>query len=232
MTGRNLCQGALRLIGAIATGETMTASAIVDALSALNQMLETWSIEGLMVYQVTRETFTLTAGQQQRTMGATGNFVTTRPSKITNMGVIKDSTEFPIKMRTVDEWARISLKSLQSTLPTDVYVEGTTPLETLNFYPIPSEANSVAIYSLKPFTAITDNASVTLPPGYLRALRYNLAVELAPEYGKAVTAEVASRADDSKAAIMRLNTKPVFMESDAIGLFKSDGFTKILLGDR
>ena len=46
-------------------------------------------------------------------------------------------------------------------------------------------------------------------------LRYNLAVELAPEYGRPLSEQVAIGATKSMAAIKRMNSKPLYLKTDA-----------------
>lgn len=71
------------------------------------------------------------------------------------------------------------------------------------------------LYSWKPFSSFASvNDEIELPPGYERALRYNLAVELYPEYGKEPPASIYSAAQESKAAIKRMNIKPSYLVTD------------------
>jgi hypothetical protein len=50
MTGRDLISASLRLIGAIAPGESPEASEASDALGTVNRMLDSWANEPLMLY--------------------------------------------------------------------------------------------------------------------------------------------------------------------------------------
>jgi hypothetical protein len=76
-------------------------------------------------------------------------------------------------------------------------------------WPKPSAANKVVLYSMKALTAFaTADTAVSLPNGYLRALRYNLAIEMAPEFGREPSALVVTAAQESKEVIKRMNIKP------------------------
>lgn len=226
MTPREMIRKAMLDIGAISQGETPSASEYQDGLLTLNLMLDSWSADGFMIPCITREVFNFTTSQQTYKMGPNSvslpsDFDTSRPSKIVNAGVIENGNELPIKIYTPDEWAAITLKSTESTLPQGVYPENTYPLETLNFWPIPSAGNSVALYSEKPFARITfleSSNDYSIPPGYTNAIVTNLSVKMCSSFNKAVTASLDKEATQSLAQVKRANTKPEYMVSDVIGL--------------
>ena len=75
--------------------------------------------------------------------------------------------------------------------------------------------------------------TVSVPPGYADAIRYNLAVKLAPEWGRTITPEVAEMARTSKAAIQRLNLPAPVMLCDPAMLNRrldAPGYPNILTG--
>lgn len=218
-TVRDLVKGSLRLIGAIAQGETPSAPEASDALTSLNGMLDGWSTEKLIIYDETFEDLTLIPSQQLYTIGSGGNFNTTRPLRISKAFIKKtngsDYVEYPIEIANEDEWAMIASKSVSSTYPQKLYYEQAYPLGKIRLWPVPTEANTLVLYSWKPLTAFASlDTTISIPPGYLRAIRYNLAMELAPEYGKPTSTEVMAIASESKTAIKRLNIRPFYSEVD------------------
>ncbi len=219
MTGRDAVTASLRLIGAIAPGESITASEATDGLSALNRMLGSWSNESLLIHAKVRSEHTLTANDGIYSIGTGANFNTTRPIQIEEAAIqvvaATPDYEIPIQIiRSVQEWAAVTSKFSTSEIPQYLYAEGTFPNDTLNLYPIPTVANKLVLYSQKPLTELTLDGDVELPPGYDEAIIYNGSVRLAPEYGKAVTAEVMQIAMDSKANIKRTNHKPRYLQCD------------------
>lgn len=218
MTVRDLIKSSLRIIGAIASGETPSADESADALSTLNGILGSWSNQSLLVPSKAREVFTLVSGTSSYSMGTLGTFDTTRPIKILSASIINfgQAFETSIDVLNQQEWADVSTKSL-SGAPTAIYAQGTYPLETINVYPVPQGADQLVLYSMKPLTSFASlNDEVTLPVGYDRALKYNLAVELAAEYGKQLSQEVLVIASESKSEIEALNSESVYLTSDAI----------------
>lgn len=219
-TVRDLIRGSLRLVGAIATGETPSADELSDAFSVLNDMVESWSTERLLVFEKVRREFSLVAGTASYTIGTGGTFNAPRPIRIENAAIEDQSAsptvEYPIEVLNREKWDRIPTKDLQSTIPAKLFIDDAYPLATITLYPVPTVANKLVIYPWEVITAFSSvSATVSLPPGYARALRYNLAVELAPEYGKALDPKTLDIAAESKANIKRANIKPNFLECDA-----------------
>lgn len=228
MTGRDLLTASLRLIGALAPGEPIQAQEATDGLAAINRMIDSWSNEDLLIYSNTRESFPLTPGVQTYTIGVGGTFNTSNPQRFTSvmLGItsVSPTLEVPLRILSESEWSMIPEKGLSSSICTDVYFDGAYPLENINIYPIPTVANTLVIYSLKPLSTITTLDTVfTLPPGYERALVFNGAVELAPEYGRAITEIVMSTATESKSVLKRMNHRPNYLKVDP-ELVKGGGF--------
>jgi len=208
MTGRDLITASLRLIGAVAPGESVPAAEVTDGLAAINRMISSWSNERLIIFAISREEFSLTPGTQTYTMGSGAAFNTSRPQRIERASIELQTTspvsEHLMAILTEDEWAEIVVKGTSSEIPLALYPEGTYPNETLNVYPIPDTAHKIVLYSWKPITAIASLAAeIAYPPGYEEALIYNGSVRLAPEYGKSIPVEVAAIAQESKGATSR-----------------------------
>ena len=70
---------ALRLLGVLAEGETPSADMSNDALTALDQMIDSWNTERLSVFATQDQIFTWPAGEIKRTLGPSGNFAGLRP---------------------------------------------------------------------------------------------------------------------------------------------------------
>jgi hypothetical protein len=69
---------ALKDIGALEAGETPTSDAATDALDMLNDLIDQWSNEDMMVFNVTEIIFPVISGQTQYTIGpvaSTANFI-------------------------------------------------------------------------------------------------------------------------------------------------------------
>lgn len=232
-TARDLIRNAMLEIGAVATGEAASADEASDGLVVLNRMLASWSTESLFIYSNAPETFPLVNGQQVYTMGPSGNFNTTRPLRIQRISLQLTAnsqvTELPVEMVNLEQWANIVIKAVTSPIALRCWASNTYPLETLNFWPVPSAVNNIVIYSDKLITSFaTINDVVSLPPGYEEAVHYSLAMRLAPQYGKQASAETIAFADKAIANIKRLNIKPHYLTVDAALMQKNKPFNWLI----
>jgi hypothetical protein len=240
-SGLQLLSSSARLIGVLAEGESLSAQGANDALNSLNDLLDSWSNEGLIAFPLLRETFALaTVGLQQTyTWGTGANLNSAWPMRVRKALIQLTGTsppiELPMQMLNADEYAAVVLKTLQSNFPLYCYIDDAYPARNVNVWPVPTDStNSLGFYSTKPLITIATLGQVlSVPPGYLRAIRYALAIELAPEYGKTAPQEVIAIAEQSKAAIKRNNTKPIYLTMDAaltgksaVYNWKTDGYDR------
>ena len=201
--------GALRLIGQLAEGETPSAATSADALTALNQMLDSWSAERLSVFSTQDQMFTWPASTKSRTIGPTGDFVGNRPVLLDDATYFRDPSNnisFGIKIINQQQYDGIAVKTVTSTYPQVIWVNMDMPNMDMYIYPVPTKAlewHFISVTELvEPATLAT---TLVIPPGYLRAFRFNLACEIAAEFGVEPPATVQRIAMSSKRNIKRIN---------------------------
>lgn len=219
MTGINLIKRAYRLVGQLRAGRSPSTAETDDGLTALNAMLDGFNADGLMIFGLARDVYTITSGQQAYTLGGPAGayrWSATRPSRIERAGVIQTSTvptlELPLHLYTADEWAEVRIKAVTSSLPMGIYPEPTTALWTLYVWPSPtSGALQAAIYSWRTLTAFADTTTDhSFPPGYEEMLAYQLAVRMAPELSRGkLLPEVYQRAKEALATVRLANFRPI-----------------------
>lgn len=234
-TVADLIQGAFRVLGVLAAEETPSAAEQADAFNALNDMLDSWANERLTLFATRRDSYTLTPNHNPHTLGTEGSpdFNATRPVRVDRASLVLASSpnaELPLTLQDDGAWQLTQGKTTTGT-PVYLWVETAYPLLKLWLNPIPVSADTLVLYTWQQLGRFADvNTAVDLPPGYPRALRYNLAKELAPEYGAQLSAEAADIANESKADLKRLNSKPSYLRSDAAVLRR--GPFNIVSGDR
>lgn len=178
-----------------------------DALMAMNQMLDSWSIERLSIFSTMDQQFMWPSGQVKRTLGPTGDFAGVRPVAVDGATYFTiNGISYPIDIVNDDQYNSIILKTVQSPIPQVLYVNADFPNITMYLYPVPNQDLAFHFISVNPLTQPAASATVlSFPPGYLDAFTWNLAVRLAPEFGVEASPSVKRFADISKRALKRIN---------------------------
>ncbi len=229
MTALDYITSALRLIGVKAQSQVATGADAVNGLEALNAIFDQWNSEGLMLYNTTTASCNTVGGTSSYTIGPTGNIVvSTRPSVLsyafyrnTSGG---NSTDTPIQLISPADYASLIQKDTDGTLSYLGYYNPTFDNGTITLFPVPSTAQQLFVQYNTPLNSAVTLASVlSFPPAYQRAIRYALAVALAPEYGFEVSPAVAQAAYTAKILIERNNSRvPTLEYSLDIGDYAND----------
>ena len=200
---------ALRLLGVLAEGETPSAAVSQDALTAMNQMIDSWNTERLSVFSTQDQTFLWPTSTVSRTLGPTGDFVGNRPILLDDATYFRDpstNVSFGIKIINQQQYDGIAVKTVTSTYPQVMWINMEFPNISMTIYPKPTrdlEWHFISVQELsQPATLATD---LYFPPGYLRAFAYNLACEIAPEFGVEPPPQVVKIAMTSKRDLKRIN---------------------------
>lgn len=212
----------MRTAGVLASGENPPSTELVDAQSVFNLMLEGWSAERLQVFTITRSVFNFIPNKQTYTCGTGGDFNIPRPAEIKRWSPISNvNPQLPIELPaddplTDDEWRDIRSKDTASLIPRQMYDDGAFPLRNLSFWPIPTDGTyQVALYSWTLLSELTDpNIDLSFPPGYLEAIKYNLAMRIAAEWPGQISEATAELARTSLARIRSLNLPVVKLKCD------------------
>ena len=205
---------ALRLIKVYEAGQQLDEDEAQDALEVLNAMLDGWSTEKLMLYHRVKLSIPFVLNQNEYTIGPGGDFDTEWRQDIENAFARDTQAEsgrndfdWPMEKITNDQYTGITLKQLSSSYPTYFYYRPTFPLGVITVWPNPGqglEFHLNVLQRLANFSNIADE--VSLPPGYKRAIEYNLAMELAPEYG-ASTVDIKTIAKETKGYLKSINSR-------------------------
>lgn len=100
MTARDVIMKAFKINSIANPTDTQLANGLV----LLNNMMQSWFAEGLMVPYTTLEDFSLTIGQSVYSIGDGGEFDTIRPTRILG-GYLRgsDNRDYPV-IPTMDRW--------------------------------------------------------------------------------------------------------------------------------
>jgi len=87
-----------------------------------------------------------------------------------------------------------------------MYVNMTDTYVTMYLYPVPTQDLAFHFISVTPLVQpATTGTTLVLPPGYLDAFTFNLALRLAPEFGVEPSKDLRRNAASSKRNVKRIN---------------------------
>jgi hypothetical protein len=208
-TAGDQINGALRLLGVLAEGETPSAATSQDALFALNQMIDSWGTEKLSTFTTQEQVFSWLPGFVSRTLGPSGDFVGDRPVLMDDATYFVDAStgiSYGIKLINQQQYDGIAVKNVTSTFPQVMWINTNYPNIDMHVYPVPTKVLEWHFISAAQLTQPATIATpLYFPPGYMRAFRYNLACEIAPEFGVEPSGTVGRIAMASKRNLKRIN---------------------------
>jgi hypothetical protein len=227
LTATDFIKSALRLVGSLRSGLALTNDELLDCLVVANSMLDAFSIERTQIPAVTIQALdenqvalTLKANQAAYTLGnvkQNEDFLLPRPSRVERVSILYSASqqtpvERPLEMVDDVGWQAISNKSTPSLLPEVCFVDQSNavfPDTVLYFWPVPTQANPVVLYTWSLLQQFTDlKTKFLFPPGYAEMLRYQLAIRLAAEFPCDMQkfAIVKDLAIEAKARVAGINT--------------------------
>jgi hypothetical protein len=215
----------------------------MDALDSLNDLLAAWNLEPLLLPTTRISGIVLpfsSNGNFSVVVGGDINIPTPeridQASRLT--GLTTNDLEIPLRVvRTVREWQTLTNKLSQSTQMSAVWYDPPGPLTntgTLHVYPVPTVAGQILVlYTQSRFAPVPAlNTTIDLPDGHNRAIRYNLGVEIAPEFGKELPTGWEKLAVDSKAKLKSIHIQDGKLDlSGVMGSTNSRGGGYNILSD-
>lgn len=180
-------------IGILVAGSTLATNDEQWVLRKFNSFLNSLSIDGINFTGKQRdEALSLLSDTPSYTIGATGDFDTGRPTSIESGFIRINGTDYPVKIKEMHEYDRLIDKSTRKGRPLTLYYDPVHSLGVIKVYPMPDQAYPLYITSIKNFvtTAYADIAdTLALAAEYEELFVTNLAVRIAPRYGRRVGAE-------------------------------------------
>lgn len=184
ITRDGLIAGALRMIGAVAQGETPTATQVTEAAEALNLMAKAWEADGMPLWGITEYILTPVGGTGVYRMGNSQTVNTPKPLRVIQAWNTINNIDTPMRILTRSEYNTLGNKQSQG-IPIQCYYEPGLSYGDLHLFPIPADAtHTVTIVYQRPFEDfVSSGDNPDFPQEWLEALKYGLAVRLAAEYG-------------------------------------------------
>jgi len=221
----DIIRSAMRKVGVLAAGEPLPADEGDDALKVFTQLVDSWTNETLLIPVVNVVTKQLIDGVSSYTIGVYSgdeapdyHIETARPERIIS-AFIRDSsgTDYHLKEMNSDQYSRLNIKDSVAR-PARFYLRKGWPTNEILFESIPYAGETLHMEVVQPLSEVLPAASLTeeinLPPGYERALIFNLCLDLADEWGKSPSAAVATHAVEGKKLLKRNNYRDLILRVD------------------
>jgi hypothetical protein len=224
-TAGDLVRGALGKILVLGTQDTLASADLETGMDVLNSLLDSWWLESLGVYAVQQQSFATTSGVASYTIGPGQTWNTTRPNRIVSGVASFQGVDYPVNAIDRAQYDRIPYKQT-SGIPMVLFYDREYPTGTVYLYPGPSPSGiTIKINTYQQIQSFANAADlIDLPPGYARMIVNNLAVELAPDFGRTVSNEILLAARESKAAVKRNNRQDVVAQYDGAILYGSNAY--------
>lgn len=245
MTVSDLISDALIDIGVLGEGQTAGGAVATRALGKLNRLIDTWKNDRLLVFTISRVTFTISTASSY-TVGSSATVNIARPPTMNMQGcnvrfidtASSTTMEIPLTMLTDDTYQAIQNKSQTGTYPTSwyynpTYTSSVAPYGTLFLWPTPTSTTLTGVF-YAPVAAATVALADTLalPPGYERFYETNLGKELCTSYPvpDSVFQRISAQASESMAVLEKVNTRLADLTVDLALIPLSQQVSNIYVG--
>lgn len=154
-----------------------------------------------------------------KTQTVTTTSITTyavRPLRINSAFVrvvtaVTGTLDYPVAILSSEEYELIGQKTLSGPWPRALYYQPSLPMGVINYWPNPS-SGEMHLFCDMQFTRFQTLAdTMSFPPGYIMALRWNLAEFLIPSFGRndpVLISMVKENARQGREFIKRTNSYP------------------------
>lgn len=219
-----IATAAAQYLMVIDPGGTLSTAQLDQARRAMNNLLDNWSSEQLMVPSFRLQTFSLSANVGAYTIGTGQTWNTTRPVSIETAVHINTLNavplETPIGVVNAAQWAAIQDRSESQNFIKSLFYDRGYPTGNVYVSPRPL-AGSIQIGTYDALTQFADNTTpINVVVGYQDALELMLAIKVAPMYDMAPSGSLIKMANAAMARLRDLNaglmgTKPPAGQTDA-----------------
>ena len=216
-TALDLVTDSLEMLQVYAPGEQISDADAERMLSVLNDMLDVWSNLTLDCFTILEQSFALIPGQQSYTVGPGGYIDGQRPIKVLDgpgTAYVQDTNgnNYGVTVVPRDQWNLYGNRSelITSDFPDTLFYDPQFPLGIVNVMPIPTINYTMFFDSYSQLANLPAlNSTLSLPPGYKRAITTNLALCGKPYFKTAeIDPLIVAEALQTHGAIKRYNMRP------------------------
>lgn len=200
LTRNEIITEALEQIGAIGIGDTLQDSDVTTCSRSLNLMVKAWNGQGIHLWTASEMSVTLVGGQADYTLSP-------RPLHVKQIRVRnEDDIDRPVRIDSRNDFYSIANKTAEGQT-NRAYYDPQLNSGTLSIWPTPPDDTTdvlkITYYrSLEDFDASGDNPD--FPQEWLEAISLNLAIRIAPKYGKSLAKVNPDLKENALMALMEM----------------------------
>lgn len=175
---------ALRKLGVLPSGGTPTTAQISDASDALNALVKAYQADGMPLWKIASQSFTVTSGTASYTVGPSQTIDCPKPLKILQ-AFYCPSGGFNTPLNVYNRYDFNNLPSSSSGIPVNFYYQPLNTSGTIALWPTPNDSTTtITFHYQSPYEDMDVSANdFDFPSEWVQPLIYNLAWVLSPEYG-------------------------------------------------
>lgn len=176
-TRNEIIEGAFRIVGALETGQNLTAGMLQQGIKALQLLIKSWSNKHLFLWRFNQTSFATVASQE--------TYDSTLDQAIIGLDkawVVDSNEDIEIEVISYSKYLDIPNKTTNTGRPLAIAYKP-TPAPSFYVWPSPDAIytiNALAVFSLEDFDLAAGSGDV--PARFQRALKYGLAEDLFDEY--------------------------------------------------
>lgn len=213
-TALDIVTQSLKKAGVLGVGQTPLAEDTNDAFYDMNDMIAQWARKRWLMWHLL-DIFKVSTGALSYTVGLGGDFNTPRPDRLEAAFFRQivpsqpNQIDYPLELiESRETYNNIPLKSL-STFPTSIFYDAAYPIGTIYPWPVPQatiyEIHLTVKDTLTQFTTL--NQTINMPPEFIAALKFNLAIRLRQAYQLPADLALVALAKDSLSVIRGANAQ-------------------------
>jgi len=176
---------ALRKLAVLPSGGTPTTAQVNDATDALQALVKAFQADGMPLWKISSQTFTVVDGTNSYTVGPSQTINCPKPLRIFQaFRTATNETNVPLNVYTRYDFNMLPEDDSEGD-PINFYYQPLRTTGTIKLWPTPDNSTTtVTFHYHSPFEDM-DSASndFDFPSEWMQALIFNLAWALAPEYG-------------------------------------------------
>jgi hypothetical protein len=214
VTAGRLIHDAYRALGVLRPGQRTSPDGYEDAHGLLNDIVDSWNTEALMIPSLRRSVYPLMAGVGSYTIGPGGTLSGERPQRVVSAGLVSCGCGCGCADRGCNRLV-LAGNWYDDCGASGIRVDHAFPDAGVEINPPPTVGQSLALQYWQTLTAFSDlETPQAFPPGYALALRWALAQQLAPmalimmKIPQSLLQSIEQRAIESKAAVKSFNSYP------------------------